>query len=118
MVLIAQIALGVIIGFSHTAEPTGTLVLACVGTTMGVSREIIVNFNVGTVEGIRINPYLPDSAKVTAVSETKVTFESHGSDWTVAGTIDRVTSDVRITETVGKYQSDYLLKCKSTQRML
>ena len=99
------------------AEPTGTLTLACQGTTMGVSGEIIVNFNVGTVEGIRINPYLPDSAKITAVSETKVTFESHGSDWTVAGTIDRVTSDVRITETVGKYQSNYLLQCKPTQRM-
>ena len=58
---------------------------------------------------------------LSAVSETKVTFESrgssYGSDWTIAGTIDRVTGDVMTTETVGRYQSNNFLKCKLTQRM-
>jgi hypothetical protein len=31
MVLIAQIALGIIIGLAQAAEPTGTLTLACEG---------------------------------------------------------------------------------------
>jgi hypothetical protein len=55
MVLIAQIALGVIIGLAHAAEPTGTLTLACeavketvigsdvIGDRERVSMGLVVN---------------------------------------------------------------------------
>jgi len=62
MVLIAQIALGVISAVAQAAEPTGTLTLACEGTARDatsavkppqpISMGIIVNFTARTVNGL------------------------------------------------------------------
>jgi hypothetical protein len=39
MVLIAQIALGVIIATAQAAEPTGTLMLACQGKILDINED-------------------------------------------------------------------------------
>jgi hypothetical protein len=57
MGLIAQIALGVIIGLAHAAEPTGTLTLACEGMetithAKAVSPSMIINFATKTITGL------------------------------------------------------------------
>ena len=137
MVLIAQIALGVIIGLAHAAEPTGTLTLACeavketvigsdvIGDRERVSMGLVVNFTKRTVEGI---PGATPAA-LDAITETTAdfTYSTRSEDGMVqprgSGHIDRMTGHLwarfyswTLSE-VSKLSVEYPLKCKPTQRM-
>ena len=135
--MIAQIALGVMIGLAQATEPTGTLTLACQGTKQwsddakpeATSTGIILNFAAGTLEGFGSDVTFP--MRITDVTETTISFT--GDNWndpkrtasfSMFGTIDRVTGAVEATlagTMVGPakktWSAQYVLKCKPTQRM-
>ena len=130
MVLIAQIALGVIIA---AAEPTGTLTLACEGEKMSrsssdtapaqerVFMNIIVNFADRAVRfGGDWSPPIP----IHEVTETALMFADRQTglfEVIVIGTIEFVTGDMetvmKLSGNLGKLENFYSLKCKPTQRM-
>jgi hypothetical protein len=145
MVLIAQIALGVIIGLAQAAEPTGTLTLTCQGTStihvqalndpplkQEVSMGIIVDFTARTVVAPRLNSSLFDiPLMLDSVDEIQVYFS--GQHWShpnfiserIVGYMDRVTGNLEATyeqferdkEIKETMFTEYSLKCKPTQRM-
>jgi hypothetical protein len=112
---------------AQAAEPA-TLTLACKGTvTTGngkpepISMGVIVNFTNGAVQGFGF------PAKIIDVNEVTITFndvEPAAEGFTRSVTIDRVTGDVYVTNTMketktGKavYSTDFTLKCRPAQRM-
>ena len=134
MVLIAQ-ALGVIIALSHAAEPTGTLTLACEGTTTNtlgpdgkpepISMGVIVNFTTQTVQGFG-SGLLDYPVEITAANEVIIAFSgankpSNVGQHNISGAIDLVTGELEATSsfwsTTGSVSTSYSLKCKPTQRM-
>jgi len=134
MALIAQIALGVIIGLAQAAEPTGTLTLLCQGERMSrsssdtapaqeqVSIGIIINFTDRTVKGFGGDWSLP--IPIHEVNETFVTFEDHQAglfEASIIGIIEFDTGDMeavmKLSGKTGKLENFYILQCKPTQRM-
>jgi hypothetical protein len=107
------------------AEPA-TMTLACKGTVTTsakpepISTGVIVNFTNGTVQGFGF------PAKIIDVNEVTITFndvEPAAEGFTRSVTIDRVTGDVYVTNTMketktGKavYSTDFTLKCRPAQR--
>jgi hypothetical protein len=88
---------------AQAAEPTGTLTLACEGTVndfnrlddkVPISTGIIINFATQTVVGLAAPAN--SSIKILAMDEVTVTFGGGSSypDWSIAGSINRVTGDV------------------------
>jgi hypothetical protein len=125
MVLIAQIALGIIIA---AAEPTGTLTLACDGTTRDkenwkppaqpISLAIVVDFAGRKMHGLSY----PKPIEINDSEEATVYFRDYDRDLQteVSGSLDRVTGDLHATISwdIGTSSSSwtiYLLKCKPTQ---
>jgi hypothetical protein len=89
---------------------------------------VIVNFGSGAVQGFGAPGLLDVPVKITGVKEVIIAFGGSGrplgSDWTISGSIDRVTGEVEATETsadpkTGKTFSStgYSLKCRPTQRL-
>jgi hypothetical protein len=126
-------------GLSTTAQAveTGTLTLACKGTTVApynggqpepTSMSLIFNFTAGTVQGFGSPDLLDPPVKITGINDVTVAFggsqRNGNSDWSLLGTIDRVTGEVEannlLTDTkTGKTfgSTAYSLKCRPTQRM-
>jgi hypothetical protein len=117
---------------AQAAEPTGTLTLACQGTTADFSRpddkellstSIIMNFATQTIVGL--DAPSNSSIKILDMDEVTVNFGGGSSypEWSIAGSINRVTGDVEATSTLSiakthkMIQTSILLKCKPTQRM-
>jgi hypothetical protein len=114
------------------AQPTGTLTLACQGTTADFGRPddkeplstgIIINFATQTIVGL--DAPSNSSIKILDMDEVTVSFGGGSSypEWSIAGSINRVTGDVEATSTLSiakthkKIQTSISLKCKPTQRM-
>jgi hypothetical protein len=126
MALIAQLGPMLLALAVQAAEPTGTLTLACQGTTgrsallprEPVSMAIILNFTAKTIEGFG-DKY---SVRLNDGSELAVDFfgPSTGEKFpnsNITGRIDRVTGDVEALMTSDFGSVHYSLKCKRTQRM-
>ncbi len=120
------------------AQGGGTLTLACNGTTSDgmvedakrepISMGIIVNFTTRTIQGFHAPGLLDYPVKVTGWDDVTVVFSGSqnigGISTSINGTIDRVTGDVQASETsvntkTSNYisASNYVLKCRPTQRM-
>jgi hypothetical protein len=125
---------GLSVATAQSAEPSGTLTLACQGTTQWsgeakpetTSIGIILDFAAGTLEGFGSDVRFP--IRITDVTETTIAF--NGNNWndpkkmhslSISGTIDRVTGAVEATlaGAMAKktWSASYVLKCKPTQRM-
>src|SRR5690242_2558318 len=89
------------------AAETWTLTLACKGTTVAgyeranpqpISMGVIVNFGSGAVQGFGTPGLLDVPVKITGVNEVTIAFGGSGrplgSEWTISGSIDRVTGEV------------------------
>jgi hypothetical protein len=129
MALIAQIAPMLLALAAQAAEPTGTLTLACQGTTgrsalspdterEPVSMAIILNFTAKTIEGFgdKYSIRLNDGSELAVAFFGPSTGEKF-PDSNITGRINRVTGDVEpfITSEFGLVH--YSLKCKPTQRV-
>jgi hypothetical protein len=103
-------AMILVAGLSTTAQAvaTGTLTLACTGTTVFEDAEpephsmsLILNFTAGTVQGFGV-PDLDYPVKITGINEVTVAFGGsvHTSELSLSltGTIDRVTGEVKANE--------------------
>jgi hypothetical protein len=132
-------AMILVAGLSTTAQAveTGTLTLACKGTIVAgyegakpdpISMGLIVSFTAGTVQGFGDPGLLDVPIKITGINEVTVSFRGSArvldSDWSMSGSIDRVTGDVDASQIstdpkTGKMitSSGYSLKCRPTQRM-
>jgi hypothetical protein len=116
---------------AQTAEPTGTLTLACKRTETdrggaGTSSDeinigVIVDFQKKTVLGLSGDS---ESVPITSISETTISFAAKETGWVMTGTLDRVTgalvassikSDPSTRKTILSVSLD--LQCKPTQRM-
>jgi len=137
-----QLMLLLLVGLSiaQAAEPTGTLMLACVGTTTTkniemqvdekpepISMGIIVDFAARTVDGFGVLVPITDLGDVTVVfySNDPGDADAH-MNTTIFGTIDRMTGEVRAARIWVGLAADkspidiwtnFSLKCKPTQRM-
>ena len=134
--MIAALALLLVIA---AAEQTGTLTLACQGTTRlsidgspwspdePSSMSIIVNFTTNTVTGLRHGDLGYDDefpVAITGVNDLIVMFGgykkfgeySDGSEnsSTITGTIYRLTGDLYVTWKGATVTRTYSLKCKPT----
>ena len=122
------------------AEPTGTLTLACEGTTTTkniemqvdekaepISMGIIVDFAARMVDGFGFLVPITDVGDVTVVfySNDPGDADAH-MNTTIFGTIDRITGEVRAAKIwVGLANNkspidiwtNFSLQCKPTQRM-
>ena|SRR5262249_14155605 len=124
--MIAQIALGVIIA---AAEPTGTLTLACQGTTTFMapirrSEPVSMGFADKTVQGFTYPVDFP--VKITGISDTMIVFSGQGpsrpNHFQIDGSIDQVTRVIETTTVLRSDETSTLwsissLKCRPTQRM-
>jgi len=110
---------------AHAADET--LTLACKGTTTAgtedakpepVSMGIIVNFTARTVTGFTY-PGADFPVTITKFDDVHILFSgsNKSGNWTIMGSIDRVTGDVAATSTMSKLSTSYELKCRPTQRM-
>ena len=123
---------GLSMSAAQSAEPTGTLTLACEGTAINlvpdakpisVSMGIIVDFADRTVKGFTTTP--TDEVKVDSVNEMTIAFSGSGlGKWTINGKIDRVTGALEATTRISDPVThriaggaNYSLKCKPAQRM-
>jgi hypothetical protein len=131
-------------GLSTAAQAveTGTLTLACKGTTVAgynggqpepYSMSLILNFTDGKVQGFGTPGLLDPPVKITGINDVTVAFGGSTqasarvlglSDWSLNGTIDRVTGEVEASQTLtdaktGKTfgSTAYSLKCRPMQRM-
>src|SRR6516164_8864356 len=138
MKAVMLLALGLLV--AHAAEPTGTLTLACEGTTTTknietqvdetpepISMGIIVDFAARMVDGFGVLVPITDVGDVTVVfySNDPGDADAH-INTTIFGTIDRMTGEVRAAKIwVGLANNkspidiwtNFSLKCKPTQRM-
>jgi hypothetical protein len=129
------------VALSMTAQAADTsLTLVCKGTEAVIIKEgpepvgvpismgIIVNFTNRTVQGFGGLVDFP--VKITDMNEVTVSFYGEKPkgpnaviDWSIHGTIDRVTGDVEYTDAVMSLQTStvtttqYSLKCRPAQRM-
>jgi hypothetical protein len=122
---------------AQAAEPTtGTLTLACEGTSTEtsepdskpkpISMGIIVNFTDRTVKGFGMSN-IGDLVKVDSANETTIAFSgsSPRGGWTIHGSIDRVTGALEAGSQLWDANTPsnviigtgYSLKCKPAQRM-
>jgi hypothetical protein len=131
----AAMILGAGLSTMAQAAETGTLTLACKGTTVAgyeganpdpISMGLIVSFTAGTVQGFGTPGFVDFPAKIAGINDVTVAFggsgQLYGSDWSISGRIDRVTGDVEATlfmtlAKTGKMISStrYLLKCRPTR---
>jgi hypothetical protein len=127
---------------SAQAVETGALTLACKGTTVSgipdakpepYSMSLIISFNAGTVQGFGVPGLHDPPVRITGINDVIVAFGGSApasasmlglSNWSLNGTIDRVTGEVEASEmtTDAKtgntvYSTGYSLKCRPTQRM-
>jgi len=91
--------------------------------------SIMVDFTNRTVQGFGTPGFFDDfPLKITGMNEVTIAFGGHSrvqeADWSINGTIDRVTGDVEATsiqtniKTIQMISSlNYALKCRPTQRM-
>ena len=113
---------------AQAAEPTGTLTLACKGTSIveyvathnkvpsQVTIGIIVDFQKKAVVGFTPGDDIP--VMIKDVDETAISFGGQAFNVIISGTIDRVTGTVVATIINGETTTDSLeLQCKPTQRM-
>jgi hypothetical protein len=124
-----MILLALALSIAQAAEPTGTLTLACEGTTrMNSSDEpssmgLVVSFTNRTVTGFRLRDFMIDyiPVAITDISGQAVVFKGskeYGDiSHTISGIIDRVNGDANWTWETGSTTRTYSLKCKPTQRM-
>ena len=111
-------AMILVAGLSTTAQAveTGALTLACKGTTVAgyedakpdpFSMSLIVSFTAGTVQGFGTPGFSDPPIKITGINEVTVAFGGStqaparvlgNSDWSLNGTIDRVTGEVEANE--------------------
>jgi hypothetical protein len=131
------------VGLSTAAQAveTGTLTLACKGTTVAgseggyegaepeqLSMGLIFNFTAGTVEGFDLGFSQNIPVKIAGINEVTVAFGGSGryliGNLSMSGTIDRVTGDVGAEEVVTDAKAEkvlsrtfYSLKCRPTQRL-
>ena len=118
------------------AEPTGTLTLACEGTTTNtvgpdakpepISMGVVVNFTTRTVQGFG-SGLLDYPVEITAINEVTIAFggaskpSNVGQHSIISGAVDLVTGELGATSavwgTTGAVSTSYTLKCKPTQRM-
>jgi hypothetical protein len=132
-------AMILVAGLSTTAQAleTGTLTLACQGTVVSgipdakpepFSMSLIISFNAGTVQGFGTPGLLDPPVKITGINEVTVAFGGStrfiGSDWSIVGTIDRVTGAVEANQMLSDAKTGhtisstaYSLKCRPAQRM-
>jgi hypothetical protein len=121
------------LGFSiaQAAEPTGTLTLACQGTTIiegkqtePVSMSISINFADRSVHGFGGGAIV----KITNMDELTIDFDgtdpkapNQVTSWDVHGNMDRVTGYVWATISLrgpaATSSMRHSLKCKPTQRI-
>jgi hypothetical protein len=119
-----------------------TLMLACKGTATEtmmeevakpepISMGIIVNFTNRTVQGFGEPGLVDFPVKIVGINEVTVSFHGENpegpnpvTNWSIRGTIDRVTGDVDATSTVMNLKTSkivistsYALKCRPRQRM-
>lgn len=124
------------------AVETGTLTLACKGTNVAgyeganpepFSMSLIISFTAGTVQGFGTPGFSDPPVKITGINDVTVAFGGStqaparvlgNSDWSLNGTIDRVTGEVEANEILTDAQTgkkfastSYSLKCRPTQRM-
>jgi len=134
MKAVMLLALGLLA--AHAAEPTGTLTLACEGTTTDtvgpdakpepISMGVVVNFTTRTVQGFG-SGLLDYPVEITAVNEVIIAFggaskpNNVGQHSIISGAEDLVTGELGVTSsflgTTGSVSTSYSLKCKPTQRM-
>jgi hypothetical protein len=130
-------AMILVAGLSTTAQAveTGTLTLACTGTTVAgyegakpepTSMSLILNFAAGTVQGFGVPGWWEPAVRITGINEVTVAFGGSAPEVSLSllGTIDRVTGEVEANETqtdtkTGKTfgSTSYSLKCRPMQRM-
>jgi hypothetical protein len=143
---------GLSISTGQAAEPTETLTLACQGTTTSFNRHfdepqawdkpqpvllgLLVDFANGTLKGFPFTS--AGEIKITQVTDLEIVFwaskrivwektdtYSHGDTYSIRGSIDRVTGNLKAFSVLhrdfgnpsGEDKVDYSLKCKPTQRM-
>jgi hypothetical protein len=114
------------------AEPTGTLTLACQGTTTmtsmpdakpdPISMGLILNFTAGTVQGFGHPGVVDFPVKITGMNDVTIAFSDSDQKgiWTITGTLDRVTyvwANHTANTKTNVIVTEYALKCKPTQRM-
>ena len=122
------------LSIAQAAEPTGTLTLACEGTTTNtlgpdakpepISMSVVVNFTTRTVQGFGLLDY---PVEITAMNDVIIAFggadkpNSVGQRSIISGAVDLVTGELGATSavsgTTGSVSTSYSLKCKPTQRM-
>jgi hypothetical protein len=130
---------GSLISTVAAAEPTGTLTLACQGTTTNtleadakpkpIAMGIVVNFTTRTVQGFG-NDLLNYPVEITAIKEVIIAFggankpNNIGQHSMISGAIDLVTGELGATSSFwgttgspGTISTSYALKCKPTQRI-
>jgi hypothetical protein len=122
---------GLLVSTAQSAEPTGTLTLACQGEKSSrgapgsgiapvqeqASMGLIVNFAAQTVSGFGGD--WPFPIPMRNLSETAIVFgdERPGLTGRIIGSIDRVTGEMEAGLRSEKFSVSYSLKCKPTQRM-
>jgi len=124
------IALLVLVTGSEAAE-TGTLTLACKGTTVAgydgatpdpFSMSLMINFSTGTVQGFGTPGWGDIPAKVTGINEVLIAFGGSGrvvsSDWSISGTVDRVTGDVEATHYLTNTQTGKVYSTLCAHRLI
>jgi hypothetical protein len=114
---------------AHAADPTGTLTLACDGTSTSpmlpdkrpepVSMGIIINFTTRTVHGFGHE----DDIMIKKMDDAHILFfGSFGPNgevgWLVAGGINRVTGEALVLmKDMGDKTAKLALMCRVAQRM-
>jgi hypothetical protein len=95
--------------------------------------SLSINFTAGTVQGFGVPGLRDPPVRITGINDVIVAFGGSTtasapvlglSDWSLNGTIDRVSGEAEASEMAtdaktGKavYSTSYSLKCRPTQRM-
>src|SRR5262245_4366606 len=122
-----------LISSAQTAEPTGTLALACQGTTdqwgeqSTSTMRLTVNFVARTVSGFRDDADIFDGAAITAIDDEIIRFrgaEISGEEETyVHGFINGISGDAHAAITRSRMRPiafrarNHSLKCKPTDAL-
>jgi hypothetical protein len=112
----AAMVLALALSTAQAAEPTGTLTLACEGTSeentdsdLGpiiIWTNLIIDFSDRTVKGIGTS-----EAKITSVTEKSISFRtpSNQPEGAVNGRLDRVTGNLEATLSWHRYTNHPLI---------
>jgi hypothetical protein len=130
--------IALLVGLSGAQAAETRLTLACQGTATlaaenakpeSVSMGIVVDFTNQTIQGFGTPGHPSDfPLKITGMNEVTISFGGSSrvlaADWSINGTIDRVTGDVEassiqtnVKTTIVISWLSYALKCRPTQRM-